>query len=119
MLSQKFQKLEIGNIFLSKNILNIFRFFTYNNYEKHLKDCEITSIPEAEIRKVIDKFYDGEDRRKHIRIFVLNGIQKLSENGGHCDLNKINILLEEIMNDECIVKNRVYTEILLYQKSKK
>ena len=103
---------------LQKTIKELIEFYVKINYEKHLKDCEITSIPEAEIRKVIDKFYDGEDRRKHIRIFVLNGIQKLSENGGHCDLNKINILLEEIMNDECIVKNRVYTEILLYQKSK-
>ena len=37
-LNQKMnQQIEIGNIFLSKNILNIFRFFTYNNYKEHLK----------------------------------------------------------------------------------
>jgi hypothetical protein len=104
---------------LQKTIKELIEFYVKINYEKYLEENKITTIEEKGIRQVIDKLYDGTKRKEHIKKFVLNGIHKLSENGGHCDLTRINTLLEEILYDSEICKNRVYIEIITYQRSKK
>ena len=38
--------------------------------------------------------------------------------GGHCDISKVDTLLDEVMSDNNMVKTRVYNEIVLYQESK-
>jgi len=103
---------------LQKTIKELIEFYVKINYEKYLEENTITTIEKNEIRQVINGFYDGEKRKEHIKKFVLNGIQKLSENGGHCDLKKINTLLDEILHDSELCKNRVFNEIILYQQSK-
>lgn len=104
---------------LQKTLKELIEFYIKINYEKHLEENNISFIEEYEIKNVINKFYNGSERKKHIKQFVLNGIQKITEqSNGHCDLPKISSLLDEIMEDEELVKTRVYNEILLYQRSK-
>ena len=103
---------------LQRTIKELIEFYVKINYEKHLEVNNITCIERADIILVIDKFYDGEERKKHIKTFVLNGLQKMSANGGHCDISKVDTLLDEVMSDNNMVKTRVYNEIVLYQESK-
>ena len=103
---------------LQRTIKELIEFYVKINYEKHLEVNNIVCIKKEDIRQVINKFYDGEDRKKHIKTFVLNGLQKMSEKGGYCDISKVNTLLNEIMSDEDIVKTRIYNEIVLYQDTK-
>ena len=104
---------------LQRTIKELIEFYVKINYEKHLEVNNITCIERKDIILVIDKFYDGEERKKHIKTFVLNGLQKMSAgDGGHCDISKVDTLLDEVMSDNNMVKTRVYNEIVLYQESK-
>jgi len=105
---------------LQKTIKELIEFYVKINYENHLKQNNITHINESQIHEVIDKFYDGEPRKQHIKTFVLSGINKLTmeKKLDPYDLTNVSLLLDEIMNDEGIVKSRVYTEITLFQKHK-
>ena len=104
---------------VQKTIKELIQFYVQMNYEKHLKDNCITYIPEAEIYLVVNKFYDGEKRKAHIKQFVNNGIitlgKKLNE---ECNYTNISLMLDEILNDDALAKTRVIEEITLYQRQK-
>jgi hypothetical protein len=104
---------------VQKNIKELIQFYVQMNYEKHLKDNNIECIQEEEIYFVVDKFYDGEKRKAHIKQFVLNGIKTLaSKSKDECNYNNITLMLNEILDDDQLVKTRVIEEITIYQRQK-
>jgi len=104
---------------VQKTIKELIQFYVQTNYNKHLKDHNITFIPENEIKNVVNIFYDGEERKNHIKTFVLNGIQTIAEKSSDkLNYENIKILLNDILEDEEMAKNRVIQEIILYQRNK-
>jgi len=104
---------------VQKTIKELIQFYVQTNYEKHLKDNNMTHIPEIEIAAVVDLFYDGEKRKAHIKQFVIGGVKTLAEkNKEVCNFTNINIMLTEILDDDNLAKTRVIQEISVYQRQK-
>ena len=104
---------------VQKTIKELIQFYVQMNYEKHLKDNNIKCIPEEEIYFVVDKFYDGEERKAHIKQFVLNSVKTLAEKSKEdCNYTNITLMLDEILEDDKLAKTRVIQEITIYQRQK-
>lgn len=101
---------------LQNTIRDLIHFYVKTNYEKHLTDNRIQTIPEGEIDKVIHSLYD--DRKTHIQTFILDSLKTLykdkqSEYPGDSTIK--NILLNIFQDDE-LCKNRLSCEIKLHQQ---
>ena len=104
---------------IQKTIKELIQFYVQTNYNKYLKDNNITLIPKNEIHYIVNKFYDGEERRNHIKMFVLNGIKTFAEKSGEqLNYNNIEKLLNDILEDQELGKTRVIQEIIIYQNHK-
>jgi len=104
---------------IQKTIKELIQFYVQTNYNKYLKDHNISFIPENQLSRVINEFYDGKQRKTHIKSFVINSIKTLAENNNETlNYNNIQLMMDEILEDDELAKSRVTQEILIYQKQK-
>ena len=102
---------------LQQHIRDLIFFYVKTNYTEHLKQQNVSIIPESEIPMLINQLYD--DRKEHIKIFILDSLKQLyseRENEYPGDRNVSNLLLN-IFHDDELCKKRVTTEIILHQQN--
>ena len=97
---------------LTQHITELMKFYIKTNYEQYLQDKNISYIHTENIPHVIGELYDS--RKSHIREFVKTSLAQLlaSEYPGDAVVSRI---LDEILDDDKICKNRLITEIKLHQ----
>ena len=61
---------------IQKHIKDLIFFYVKINYNEYLKDKNIETIEDEEIDSIINMLYD--ERKEHIKIFILKSLQKLS-----------------------------------------
>ena len=100
----------------NKIIQDLIFFYVKENYKKYLEDNNIGSIPEKEIHYVINDIYTN--KKKHLQGFLKDSLKKIQKDEYIGDLI-INNICYEIFNDDELCKHRLYTEIKLFQDTKK
>jgi hypothetical protein len=97
---------------LTQHIKELMKFYIKTNYEKYLQDHSLTYIETDAIPEVIGELYDT--RKSHISVFVKTSLAQLlgNEYPGDAVTSRV---LEEILEDDTICKNRLITEIKLHQ----
>jgi hypothetical protein len=102
---------------LQKTIKDLIFFYVKSNYEKYLKENNITKIHDSEIDNIINKLYD--QRKSHIQIFIKDALKQLYENkmDEYPGDQTITNMLLNIFQDDDLCKNRVIIEIKLHQES--
>ena len=98
---------------IQKHIQDLIFFYVRSNYEKYLKDNKISIIPDNKISKIVNELYT--DRKEHLKSFIKDGLKKILKKEYPGDLVIINIYTE-IFEDDELCKNRIITEIQLYQE---
>lgn len=90
------------------------------NYEKYLKENNITEIPSDQLKSTVNNIYTTE-KKKSMKVYIKECLKKMyqeakTEYPGDLIVNTI---LNEIDDDDELCKNRLIAEINLYQQKKK
>lgn len=104
---------------LSNKIKELMQFFIKTNYEKYLTDNKLTTIPDDQVKTVVESLYS--EKKEHLTKFIKNSLKTLYQKykEDYPGDGVINTILNEIYDDDKMCKNRLITEINLYQQSKK
>ena len=90
------------------------------NYEKYLKENNLTEIQYDKLKSVVDSIYT-EEKKKNMKTYIKQCLKKMYEETTSKypgDLI-VNTILNEIDDDDELCKNRLIAEINLYQQKKK
>ena len=98
---------------LKKLIEDLIIFFIKENYNKYLKDNKIKKINESELDRVINSIY--EDKKSKCKTFLKSSLKEIMKDDYIGDLTIENIYID-ITNNEIYCKNKIITEIKLYQQ---
>lgn len=98
---------------IQKHIQDLIFFYVKTNYSQYLKDKNIKYIPNNNISEIVSKLYT--DRKEHLKLFIKDGLKKLLNDQYPGDLVIVNIYTEIFQDDE-LCKNRIISEIKLYQE---
>ena len=97
---------------LTQHIKELMQFYIKTNYEQYLQEHNLSYIESEKISQVIGILYDT--RKSHIRDFVKTSLVQLlaKEYPGDAVVNRV---LDEILADDTLCKNRLVMEIKLHQ----
>tara|TARA_B100000131_G_C17727738_1_gene455512 strand:+ start:81 stop:407 length:327 start_codon:yes stop_codon:yes gene_type:complete len=99
---------------LPNMIKDITLYYIKFYYTKHLDDNHITYIEEEDLKDMINNLY--VEKKQSLKDYIRKTLKKeYGEN--YPNIQVENILLEMFDNPE-LAKNRVITEIMIYQKNK-
>ena len=96
-------------------IKELILFYVKENYTNYLKSSNIEKIPEKEIPEVVTKIYS--ERKPHLKGFLKTSLQEIMKDDYIGDL-AVQTICNEIFADDEFCRNRIITEINLYQKQK-
>jgi len=98
---------------LQKHIQDLIYFYVKTNYNQHLKDNNITHIQEDKIGDTVSDLYLS--RKDHLKVFIKDGLKAILKDEYPGDLVIVNIYTEIFQDDE-FCKNRIISEIKLFQQ---
>ena len=105
-------KISNENHRLSNDIKELLIFYSKTNYEHYLQKNNITKINENKIDTIIENIFD--EKKKHCKEFVHNSISQVYKENSPSKYT-INLILNDIFEDEIIVKHNLKKKILEYQ----
>ena len=100
---------------LENNIKELIQFYVRENYEQYLKDKNIDSIPEKDIREAVEILYTT--RKEHLKQFVKESLKVIMKDNPPQDIIVNNIFIDVFRDDDFCI-NRIVFEINSYQKNK-
>jgi len=98
---------------LERTIKDLIIFYVKENYNKYLKENNLTVIEEGELKKIISDLYDS--KKTHLKQFLKDSLKELLKDDYPGDLVVNNVCFEVFQDDE-LCKNRVCVEIKIHQK---
>jgi hypothetical protein len=96
-------------------IKDLILFYVKENYTNYLETHKIKMIQEKNIPDVVTKIYS--ERKPHLKEFLKKSLQEIMKDDYIGDL-AVQTICNEIFADDEFCKNRIITEINLYQKKK-
>ena len=97
----------------TKIVKDLILFYVKENYTNYLQTNNIKMIPEDDIQQVVEQIYT--DRKPHLKEFLKSSLKELMKDEYIGDL-AVQSICNGIFADDEFCKNRIITEINLYQK---
>jgi len=97
----------------TKMVKDLILFYVKENYTNYLQTNNIKMIPEDDIQQVVEQIYT--DRKPHLKEFLKSSLKELMKDEYIGDL-AVQSICNGIFADDEFCKNRIITEINLYQK---
>ena len=91
-------------------------FYIKSNYENYLKENNLLTIDDNNIESVVNLIYN-KNKKKHLIQFVINSINELLKDKSPNETIIRNMLMT-VMNDEELCKQKLITEIKIYQNKR-
>jgi len=98
---------------LEKRIRDLIHFYVKENYKNYLEVNQLVTIPDDDIPGVVDTLY--KDKKEHIQVFVKDSLKIMLKDEIPQEFI-INNILSEVFRDDDMCKNRLITEINIYQQ---
>jgi hypothetical protein len=98
---------------LEKRIRDLIHFYVKENYKNYLEVNQLVTIPDDDIPGVVDTLY--KDKKEHILVFVKDSLKIMLKDEMPQEFI-INNILSEVFRDDDMCKNRLITEINIYQQ---
>jgi len=92
-------------------------FYVKTNYENYLIENKLSYIEEDKIPEVVNIIYN-KDKQSHLVEFVINSSKELLKDEFPGE-NIIKQILVSAMSDDELCKNKLITEIKIYQNKNK
>ena len=99
---------------LERTIKDLIIFYVKENYNKYLKENNVTIIEKDKLKELISNLYDS--KKDHLKQFLKESLKELLQEDYPGDL-VINNMCYNIFQDDDLCKNRVYIEIELHQEN--
>lgn len=91
-------------------------FYVKTNYENYLKENNLTSISDNNIKEVVNLIYN-KDKQEHLIQFIINSLKELLKDKSPTE-SIIRSMLLGVMDDEEFCKQKLITEIKIYQNKR-
>jgi uncharacterized membrane-anchored protein YjiN (DUF445 family) len=91
-------------------------FYVKTNYENYLKENKLTSIRDNNIEEVVNLIYN-KDKQEHLIQFIINSVKELLKDESPTE-SIIRSMLLAVMDDEEFCKQKLITEIKIYQNKR-
>tara|TARA_B110001469_G_C9627119_1_gene313168 strand:+ start:1430 stop:1747 length:318 start_codon:yes stop_codon:yes gene_type:complete len=91
-------------------------FYVKTNYENYLKENNLTSISDNNIKEVVNLIYN-KDKQEHLIQFIINSLKELLKDESPTE-SIIRSMLLGVMDDEEFCKQKLITEIKIYQNKR-
>ena len=88
-------------------------FYVKTNYENYLKENNLTSISDNNIKEVVNLIYN-KDKQEHLIQFIINSLKELLKNESPTETIIRSMLLSNMIDEE-LCKQKLITEIKIYQ----
>ena len=97
---------------VDKHIKDLIQFYVKENYKHYLTKNNITHINEADVEGVVSELYDS--KKDNIKVVVMDSLKTMLKSEMPPELIIQNIL-NDILRDDKLCKNRIILEIKLHQ----
>ena len=97
---------------IDKHIKDLIQFYVKENYKHYLTKNNITHINEADVEGVVSELYDS--KKGNIKVFVMDSLKAMLKSEMPPEIIIQNIL-NDILRDDKLCKNRIILEIKLHQ----
>ena len=97
---------------IDKHIKDLIQFYVKENYKHYLTKNNITHINEPDIEGVVSELYDS--KKDNIKVFVMDSLKTILKSEMPPEIIIQNIL-NDILRDDKLCKNRIILEIKLHQ----